>query len=227
MGSFFSDRDFRGPGARNFLIPIGPDPDNITAIPRTPDEGASSSGQWGTALHWITEGDTDFGLYYINAHSKAPAYQVNYGAGGVFPESYTIRYFEDIQGYAASFTTVMADTNIQGEVSYKTDVPVVLFNRSLRNVAISSISCDNVDAGRHAANLLLDRQHRRLAFISGSRRATSNFDRMKGFADRVMERNPRNHKRQLRSARLHSRWRNRGPFGMFQFAQSRIRADRT
>ena len=128
VGSFFSDRDFLGPGARNFLIPIGPDPDNITAIPRTPDEGASSSGQWGTALHWITEGDTDFGLYYINAHSKAPAYQVNYGAGGVFPESYTIRYFEDIQGYAASFTTVMADTNIQGEVSYKTDVPVVLLS---------------------------------------------------------------------------------------------------
>jgi len=128
VGSFFSDRDFLGPGARNFLIPIGPDPDNITAIPRTPDEGASSSGQWGTALHWITEGETDIGLYYINAHSKAPAYQINYGAGGIFPESYRIRYFEDIQGYAASFTTVMADTNIQGEVSYKTDVPVVLLS---------------------------------------------------------------------------------------------------
>jgi len=70
----------------------------------------------------------------------------------------------------------------------RSDVLVVLFNRSLRNIAISSISCDNVDAGRHAANLLLDSGHQRPAFISGSRRATSNLDRMKGFADRIMER---------------------------------------
>lgn len=124
VGSYFSDRDFLGPGARNFLIPVGPD--NLTAIPRTADEAASDSGQWGTALHFIVFDDTDIGLYYINAHSKAPAYQVNYPVGGLFPESYTIRYFEDIQGYAGSFTTVLADTNVQGEISYKTGVPVVL-----------------------------------------------------------------------------------------------------
>jgi len=122
VGSYFSDRDFLGPGAVNFLIPFGQD--NINAIPRTADEAASDSGQWGAALHWIVLGDTDIGLYYINAHSKAPAYQVNYLAG--LPDSYTIRYFEDIQGYAGSFTTVLADTNVQGEVSYKTGVPVVL-----------------------------------------------------------------------------------------------------
>jgi hypothetical protein len=128
VGSFFSDRDFLGPGARNFLIPLGPNPAAITAVPRTPDKGASSSGQWGAALHWLVLGDTDIGLYYINAHNKAPAYQINYPEGALFPDSYTIVYFEDIQGYAASFTTVLAGTNVQGEVSYKTDVPVVLQN---------------------------------------------------------------------------------------------------
>lgn len=126
VGSYFSDRDFLGPGAVNFLIPVGPD--NITAIPRTADDAASDSGQWGAAVHWIVLGDTDIGLYYINAHSKAPAYQVNFPAGGIFPESYTIKYFEDIQGYAASFTTVLGDTNVQGEASYKTGVPVVLLS---------------------------------------------------------------------------------------------------
>jgi hypothetical protein len=124
VGSYFSDRDFLGPGAENFLIALGPD--NILVAPRTKDEGASDSGQWGAALHWIILGDTDLGLYYINAHSKAPAYQLNYN--GPIPKDYTIVYFEDIQGYAASFTTVLADTNVQGEVSYKTDVPVVLDN---------------------------------------------------------------------------------------------------
>lgn len=128
VGSYFSDRDFLGPGAVNFLIPLG-SPDNLIAIPRTADEAASDSGQWGAALHWIVLGDTDIGLYYINAHSKAPAYQINFPENGSpIPESYTIRYFEDIQGYAASFTTVLANTNIQGEVSFKTDVPVVLLS---------------------------------------------------------------------------------------------------
>ena len=125
VGSYFSDRDFLGPGARNFLIPLG-SPDNIIAIPRTPDDEASDDGQWGTALHWFTDSGTDFGLYYINAHNKSPAYQVNYN--GILPESYTIQYYEDIEGYAGSFTTVWGDTNVQGEVSYKDGVPVVLLN---------------------------------------------------------------------------------------------------
>lgn len=124
VGSFFSDRDFLGPGAENFLISLGPD--NFLVAPRTRDEGASDSGQWGSALHWIVLGDTDLGFYYINAHSKAPAYRLNYN--GALPRDYTIVYFEDIQGYATSFTTVMADTNVQGEASYKTGVPVVLLS---------------------------------------------------------------------------------------------------
>jgi hypothetical protein len=122
VGSYFSDRDFLGPGAKNFLIAVSPN--TVIGVPRLKDEGASDSGQWGAALHWIVFGDTDLGLYYINAHNKAPAYQLNYN--GIIPDSYTIRYFEDIQGYAGSFTTVLFDTNIQGEVSYKTGVPVVL-----------------------------------------------------------------------------------------------------
>jgi DNA-binding LacI/PurR family transcriptional regulator len=68
------------------------------------------------------------------------------------------------------------------------EVPVVLFNRHIRDVQISSISCDNVDAGRMIANLFLDAGHRRPAFISGSSVATSNLDRKKGFLDRVAER---------------------------------------
>lgn len=67
-------------------------------------------------------------------------------------------------------------------------VPVVLFNRTVRGLAISSIACDNAEAGRTAANLLLDAGHLRPAFVSGSRQATSNLDRHKGFADRVGER---------------------------------------
>ena len=122
VGSYFSDRDFLGPGAQNFLIAVG---ENVTFVaPKTRDEEASDSGQWGTALHWITDNGTDFGFYFVNAHNKAPAYQLNTNAIGI-PENYTVRFFEDIKGYAASFTTVLGITNIQGEISYKEDTPVV------------------------------------------------------------------------------------------------------
>jgi Protein of unknown function (DUF1302) len=124
VGSYFSDRDFLGPGAENFLVAIG---GQVTFVaPRIPDDAASDSGQWGSALHWITEGGTDFGLYYVNAHSKAPAYQLN--RIGPVPESYIIKYFEDIHGYAASFTTVLGTANIQGEIAYKTNAPIVLLD---------------------------------------------------------------------------------------------------
>ena len=122
VGSYFSDRDFLGPGAQNFLVAFG---ENVAFVaPKTRDEEASDSGQWGTALHWITDNGTDFGFYFVNAHNKAPAYQLNRNALGI-PENYTVRYFEDIKGYAASFTTVLGITNIQGEISYKEDTPVV------------------------------------------------------------------------------------------------------
>lgn len=122
VGSYFSDRDFLGPGAHNFLIAVG---ENVTFVaPKTRDDKPPDSGQWGTALHWVTDGGTDLGLYFVNAHNKAPAYQLHRNAAGV-PESYTIRYFDDIKGYAASFTTVLGITNVQGEISYKQDAPVV------------------------------------------------------------------------------------------------------
>jgi hypothetical protein len=124
VGSYFSDRDFLGPGAQNFLVAVG---DKVTFVaPRSPDDEASNTGQWGNALHWVTEEGTDFGLYYVNAHSKAPAYQLYYD--GQIPASYNIKYFEDIHGYAASFTTVLGLANVQGEISWKTNTPVVLDN---------------------------------------------------------------------------------------------------
>jgi hypothetical protein len=128
VGSYFSTQDFLGPAATNFLVAFGVNPETgeptfILPVPRTADDEASDSGQYGVALHYVTEGGTDFGLYYVNAHSKTPAFTLNYA--GIIPKDYTISYFEDIQGVAASFTTVWGITNVQGEVSYKTDVAVV------------------------------------------------------------------------------------------------------
>lgn len=127
VGSFFSTTDWLGPGASNYLIPLAVDPE--TGIPGVllnatkENEGeASDDGQWGAAMHWVTDQGNDFGLYYINAHSKAPSF---YPPSAEIGLVYTIDYFEDIQGYGASFATVLGDTAIQGEISYQTDAPVV------------------------------------------------------------------------------------------------------
>jgi hypothetical protein len=124
VGSFFSTTDWLGPGASNYLIPLVADPETgapTVILNATKSEGAASdSGQWGGAIHWITDNGTDFGFYYVNAHAKAPAFYP--------PDAslqYKIDYFEDIQGFGASFTTVLGITNVQGEVSYQTDQPVV------------------------------------------------------------------------------------------------------
>jgi DNA-binding LacI/PurR family transcriptional regulator len=70
----------------------------------------------------------------------------------------------------------------------RSSVPIVLFNRHVQYRGVTSVCCDNVDAGRKVANLLLDTGHVRPGFVSGSDEASTNRDRQKGFLDRLAER---------------------------------------
>ncbi|MCW5860867.1 MAG: substrate-binding domain-containing protein, partial [Caldilineales bacterium] len=63
-----------------------------------------------------------------------------------------------------------------------------LFNRYVLGAQVDAVCTDNVEAGRLAANLLLDAGHHRLAFIEGKVNASTNIDRKKGFLDRLRER---------------------------------------
>jgi hypothetical protein len=139
VGSYFSTNDQVGPGANAFLIPT-PDsplvPENIRGnqfqlrgVPRTADDNAGDGGQWGVALHYITESNWDIGLYHAVGHDKKPSFALDYievpGSPQPVPVSYELRYYEDIKGTAASFTTVIGDTNVQGEVSFLDGTPMV------------------------------------------------------------------------------------------------------
>jgi len=46
-------------------------------------------------------------------------------------------------------------------------IPVILFNRYVPNTQASAVCCDNVAGGRLVADLLLNRGHQRLAYITG------------------------------------------------------------
>jgi hypothetical protein len=139
VGSYFSYTDQVGPGANAFLIPTPNSPlvpedirgneFHLRGVPRVADDNASDSGQWGVALHYVTEANWDIGLYHVNAHDKKPSFALSYievpGSPQPVPVDYRLRYYEDIKGTAASFTTVIGETNVQGELSFLDGTPMV------------------------------------------------------------------------------------------------------
>ncbi|MDK2777071.1 MAG: DUF1302 domain-containing protein [Pseudomonadota bacterium] len=114
---------------------------------RLPDDQPKDSGQYGLALRWYSEalGDTEFGLYYMNIHSRLPYINgavTNYDTLGTITGTvgdqvnadatydtyrplYQIAYPEDIQIMGISFATSTEDgASISGEISYRPDMPV-------------------------------------------------------------------------------------------------------
>jgi len=65
---------------------------------------------------------------------------------------------------------------------------VVLFNRYMEGGVVSSVSCDNVMAGRMVADFLLDAGHHSLAYMAGDPNSSTNRDRQQGFMARLWER---------------------------------------
>jgi DNA-binding LacI/PurR family transcriptional regulator len=68
------------------------------------------------------------------------------------------------------------------------EIPVVMFNRYVPGFSGNSVCCDNFDGGRLAADTLFDAGATRFAVISGDSVATTNLDRVRGFAGRLAER---------------------------------------
>jgi DNA-binding LacI/PurR family transcriptional regulator len=67
-------------------------------------------------------------------------------------------------------------------------IPVLLFNRYVPNTQASAVCCDNVAGGRLVADLFLDHGHQHPAYIAGLANTSTNRDRLRGFGDRLSER---------------------------------------
>lgn len=65
---------------------------------------------------------------------------------------------------------------------------VVLFNRTVRDQSVPSVSCDNAEGAALIADLLVDRGHRRLVYVAGPQHTSTNREREAGFIRRLMER---------------------------------------
>jgi hypothetical protein len=167
-GTFFSTTDFIADGCGPVVLGGEPAEQDIIAFrdfeiergaplsqrvspvtERIEDDEPRDSGQYGLALRWYAEqlGDTEFGLYYMNIHSRLPYINgavTNQDLLGVLSPTgeanlqvnpnpdydtyrplYQIAYPEDIQIAGISFArSTEWGASISGELSYKPDYPI-------------------------------------------------------------------------------------------------------
>ena len=75
-GTYFSTNDFVAKGGTKVYLGFGAinDSSALGAISRATDNEPGASGQYGVALRYLAEGlnNTEFGLYYMNYHSRLP-----------------------------------------------------------------------------------------------------------------------------------------------------------
>lgn len=163
-GTYFSTTDIAGAdGSRVMLgfgmvpdtLPPGPMPPPIgpvgAVVQRSADRAAKDSGQYGLAFRWFAPrlAGTEFGLYYVNYHSRLPVISARAGtlAGLMLGDyvgsaNYFLEYPEDIKLFGLSFNTLLGRSGIawQGEVSHRRDVPLQVDDVELLFAALSPLA---------------------------------------------------------------------------------------
>ena len=119
-GSYFSFADFADAGGESLILGPG------AVIRRGEDIKARDSGQGGAQVK-VKSGDTEYGFYAAQFHDKMPQFYARPGvnAGGGFIGDYVLVYGENIKTYGASFSTLLGETNIAGELSFRNNMPMV------------------------------------------------------------------------------------------------------
>ena len=120
-------------------------------MPKVDTVEPSQQGQYGAALRVLVNGlgGTEFGLYFVNYHSRLPLIMANTGtATGLLVSgnyaasaSYFLAYPENIKLFGASFNAQIGRTGIalQGEVSHRRDVPLQLDDVEILYAALSPL----------------------------------------------------------------------------------------
>ncbi len=166
-GSYFSTQDFVGRGGERVMLGFGQIPDIIplgpagaasvgqtpqgAVVPRGDDVNAKDSGQFGVAYRMFLEqlNSTELGFYFINYHSRLPIVSAVTGSlaglgGGDYAGSarYFFEFPEDIKLLGTSFNTQLGTSGwaLQGELSYKWDVPLQADDAELLFAALSPLA---------------------------------------------------------------------------------------
>ena len=145
-GSYFSTNDIISPGGEQVIRGSGTvNEDTVNAsdpvrlggtLTRTPDRRARNSNQFGIATRILAPNlnNTEFGIYYMNYHSRTPIISGTTGTFGSNPASpgfkqaaYFNEYPENIRLFGLSFNTLGPfGIALQGEYSYRPNQPLQL-----------------------------------------------------------------------------------------------------
>lgn len=119
-GSYFSPADFVGDGADLLLTPVG------GAASRTHDLEGRDSGQFGARVKFKVPGsDVEYGLYAAKYDDKSPIPVLTVTEPGAYNGgTYRLMYAQDVKVYGASFSTLIGETNVGGEMSTRRDTPL-------------------------------------------------------------------------------------------------------
>lgn len=136
-GTYFSSIDIGLDGCNGTLFgPAGFSDQTLynagLVIPRAPDIKPGNRGQWGVALRQIAEPlDTEFGLYYMNIHSRTPILSLYKGAAlsfplNVFSSQYVFEWPKNIEILGVSAATNLSGWSVSAELSHTPKYPVQL-----------------------------------------------------------------------------------------------------
>lgn len=129
-GSYFSFADFVDEGGEGLFTPFG------VAL-RGDDIEARDSGQGGLQLKF-TAGDTEYGVYAAQFHDKMPQFYL-YPDTGIYEQVYA----EDIRTIGFSFSTLVGETNVAGEISFRDNMPLVATGNTV--IVPASLGADGGD----------------------------------------------------------------------------------
>ncbi|WP_304641318.1 DUF1302 domain-containing protein [Pseudomonas sp.] len=183
-GTFFGG-DVAAKGCTDRLVVTGVDQPHrqqpqLTYIARSEkDRDAKDEGQFGFAFRYFAPAlnDTEFGLYFMNYHSRAPvvsnvAGRVA-GPGGLFnagqidaatraalsipvqgyagdfgQAGYFLEYPEDIRLYGVSFQTDIGGASVAGELSYRPNMPLQINTSDTSRTALLAAGIPGVFPGQ-------------------------------------------------------------------------------
>lgn len=133
-----------------FIYPGNSPSNQITRVATIgKDVSARDGGQWGANVKYVVEelNSTEFGLYFINYHTKEPVINSNLGDyqakdptplfgpdGALYAGLTTIdmlgsinaqrEYVEDVRMYGFSFSTTVGENSFFGELAYRPNMPI-------------------------------------------------------------------------------------------------------
>jgi len=141
-GTYFSTNDYAPQGCDGIIVGANAD-GSLKSISRLDDEKPKSSGQYGVALRYVSEelGDTEFGLYAMNIHSRLPLINPVVTAGGANAGGslgYRVVYPEDMQLAGISFATNVGTMALSGEISLKKNVALQMYDAQLITAGLAN-----------------------------------------------------------------------------------------